>query len=137
MKRSRRSTFTSVSSWPCSATSWERSRAGAAALSALDAIGVTAVGEITAEVSSAYKQASLAYEIGRRVPDLVPGAAPADDLVTDLYARLGREQPPPGNAEARCRARTHRPCSHLLSRRGPRPSSKGSRSGWRRPSGRA
>jgi hypothetical protein len=67
----------------------------AAALNSLDAIGVTAIGEVTGAISNAYRHAQLAGEVARRVPVLAPTGAPADELLTDLYARLGREKPAP------------------------------------------
>jgi len=63
----------------------------ASALSALDALGVTVIGDVAA----VYRQASLAYDVGRRLPELWPGGAPTDDLLVELYQHLGRDQPPP------------------------------------------
>jgi hypothetical protein len=63
----------------------------ASALTALDALGVTVIGD----VASVYRQASLAYDVGRRLPELLPDGAPSDDLLVDLYKHLGRDEPPP------------------------------------------
>jgi hypothetical protein len=65
----------------------------AAALDALTAL--TGVSEVVASAASTYKQAKLAYDAGRRLPELTPAGAPVDQAVADLYRRLGREKPAP------------------------------------------
>jgi len=67
------------------------------ALTALDAlIGLAGVGEILTAARTASQHASIAAEVGRRLPAL-GRPAPSDDRDAQLYARLGGDEdvPPP------------------------------------------
>jgi hypothetical protein len=65
----------------------------AAALDALTAL--TGVSDVIASAERTYKQAKLAYDAGRRLPELTPAGAPLDEALSGLYARLGHAKPAP------------------------------------------